>query len=123
MCGPVSVPVSVLGASNSIVFRASALAGPPTRIAPISSTSQSGTVGTTTAPLVVAVQDANACPVSGLGISFAITSGGGSLSTATATTDSQGRAQSLLTLGTTAGANAAEARASGLAGAPVVFSA
>jgi hypothetical protein len=99
-----------------------ATVGPPTKLLVVSGNNQTATVGTAASkPLVVKALDANLNPVSGVTVTFAVVTGGGTLSTATATTDSAGQAQSTLTVGTTAGANTATAASTGLTGSPITF--
>ena len=86
---------------------------------------QSATAGTsvTTAPRVL-VSDANDNPVAGVTVTFAVASGGGSVSGAAATTNASGIATvGSWTLGTTAGANSLTATSAGLTGSPVTFTA
>src|SRR5436305_9123048 len=65
---------------------------------------QSAAAGTALAlPLVVVVTGSNNAPVSGVAVTFAIASGGGSLDVTSAITDGTGHAQSALTLGPTGG--------------------
>ena len=72
----------------------------------ISGDTQSGTTGTTLAqPFVVEVQDASRVAFAGVPVTFAVTAGGGTLSATNTTTDTNGRAESTLTLGNTAGTN------------------
>jgi hypothetical protein len=88
--------------------------GPATSIAPFSGDGQSGTVGTALPlPFVVIVRDANNNPVSGVSVTFAVTSGGGALSVTTTTTGSDGKASTVLTLGTTVGTNTVTATSTG----------
>jgi adhesin/invasin len=62
--------------------------------------------------------------VAGLTVTFVITGGGGSLTGASAATDAQGIARvGGWTLGGSPGTNTLEARAAGVAGSPVVFTA
>ena len=64
----------------------------------------------------VRVVDASGNPVSGVGVAFAVASGGGSVAGASATTDASGvAAVGSWTLGTTAGANTLTASSTGLA--------
>jgi len=85
---------------------------------------QSATVGQTlAAPLVVLVNDASAHPAAGISVIFAVTSGGGSVGSPTATTDAAGHAQTTWTLGTATGTQTVSATVSGAAGSPVTFSA
>ena len=69
---------------------------------------QEGQMGTALAnPFVVEVKDGATPPVlfEGVPVIFAVTTGSGSLSVTTATTDANGRAQTMLTLGPSAGIN------------------
>ena len=72
----------------------------------ISGDTQSGNTGTTLAqPFVVEVQDASRVAFAGVPVTFAVTTGGGTLSATNTTTDANGRAKSTLALGNTAGTN------------------
>ncbi len=67
---------------------------------------QQGPAGTVLAsPLVVEVLDQNGAAYAGAAVAFAVTAGGGTLSTTTATTDAEGRAATTLTLGSQPGTN------------------
>ncbi len=93
---------------------------PPDAITIISGNNQSGRPGARLAnPFVVRVTDALDDPVAGVTVSFSVTAGGGSLSTQSATTNSNGRAQAVLTLGADSGNNTVTARVTGLT--PVTF--
>jgi hypothetical protein len=97
----------------------------PTQMAVNAGNSQSATVGSSvaTAPSVI-VRDANGNPVEGVGVSFAVASGGGSITGANATTNDSGIATvGSWTLGTTAGANSLTASVEGLTDSPVTFTA
>ena len=90
----------------------------------------SGNSQTTTVGLAVAVApsvkvtDKNGNPVSGLAVTFAVASGGGSATSVNATTNASGIATvGSWTLGTTKGANTLTASAAGLIGSPVTFAA
>ncbi len=76
----------------------------PARIVMVSGNNASGGVGSTLPPLTVQVLDADGSPVAAVPVTFAITSGGGSLSARTASSDASGRASTLLTLPATPGA-------------------
>jgi hypothetical protein len=108
--------------SNAI----SITAGAATQIAVNGGNNQSATVGTAVAvaPSVL-VRDASLNPVSGVSVTFAVASGGGSLATSgTVTTNASGIATSpAWTLGTTAGSNTLSATSAGLTGSPVTFTA
>ncbi len=96
-----------------------------TRLEYVSGSEQQGTAGEPLPePLVVRVTDRHGEAVPGAAVQFAVTSGnGGSLSSATASTDAQGRASASWTLSPQAGQNSARAAASGLTGSPVDFQA
>ncbi len=101
-------------------------AGAATQIARHSASPQSATVGAAVpAPPSVLVRDASLNPVAGVAVTFAVTSGGGSvIPTIPILTDATGVATlTRWTLGPTAGPNTVGASASGLAGSPVVFNA
>lgn len=96
----------------------------------VSGDGQSATVGTALpAPVIVGISD-GASPLPGYTVSFAVTSGGGSVTASSAVSDERGLAQFDFTMGTTAGSNTAVAHigdssdasvsvmATGIAGAP-----
>ena len=72
-------------------------------------------------PLEVEVRDQNGNVLAGATVFFAVTAGGGNLSTTIATTDASGRASVSLTLGPDPLTNTTEARSGGLA--PETFTA
>lgn len=109
------------GTSPAIVT----VAATPARIALSAGNGQTATVNTAvaTAPSVL-VTDAYGNPVSGVAITFAPASGGGSVMGANATTDASGvAAVGRWTLGTAAGTNTLTATCTGLTGSPVLFTA
>ena len=72
----------------------------------------------------VRVTDATGTPVAGVTVTFAVASGGGSITGATAISDSLGTATvGSWTLGTVVGSNTLTATAAGLTGSPVTFTA
>lgn len=71
-------------------------------------------------PLVVAVRDAGGDPVQGVSVSWSA-QGGGSVSSSTVTTGSDGRASVTRVLGPTPGAQGTTASVSGATGSPVTF--
>ena len=71
-------------------------------------------------PFVVEAQDANGSVLAGVSVRFAVTAGGGTLSTTLTRTDEKGRAQSTLTLGPNLGTNAVSVSAAGIE-VPVTF--
>ncbi len=98
--------------------------GTATNIAALSGSGQRGTTGKALlAPFTAKVTDSQGDGVSGVAVSWEVTAGGGSLSATSTTTNSNGEASVLLTLGSSEGANSATASASGLSGSPVSFTA
>ena len=86
----------------------------PAAVVKVSGDAQSGTVGQAlTNPLVVQVNDSTAHLISGVVVSFAVTSGGGTLGTPGPTTGVNGQAQTTWTLGGTAGGQAVTATPAG----------
>jgi hypothetical protein len=76
----------------------------PAAIAAISGNGQSASVGTPlTSPIVFEVTTAADAPVSGVTVSFAVTSGTATLAPTTVVTDANGTASTFVTLGGTAG--------------------
>ena len=73
-------------------------------------------------PFVVAVRDQNGVAFAEVPVVFAVTEGGGTLSTTSTITDVNGRAQSTLTLGSEPGANTVEVSVAGIS-QTVIFSA
>lgn len=85
---------------------------------------QTGTTGQPlTNPLYVKVTDSNGIPVSGISVTFTVTSGGGTVNPTTVSTNAQGMASTLLTLGPTPGTNLVVVTSGSLSGSPVTFSA
>ena len=62
-------------------------------------------------PFVVEAQDANGSALAGISVTFAVVTGGGTLNTTITRTDTNGRAQSTLTLGPNLGTNTVEVSA------------
>ncbi len=76
----------------------------PTRLVSVSGDGQTGTVGNAlAAPLVVRVLDQHGNVLSGRTVTFSVNPSDGSLNPKSGTTDSQGQAQTELTLGSTQG--------------------
>ena len=120
--GTNTVEVSVEGISRTEAFSAEASLSPPvpTTLSIVSGDNQHGLTGEALAnPFVVAVRDQYDDPMAGVTVSFAVSEGGGSLSTATATTDANGRAESTLTLGSDPGANTVEVSVEGITEATI----
>ena len=116
-----------LSAGTSAAFTVNS--GAAARMALTSGNNQSGRVASPLAsPFVVTVTDASTNPVSGTSVAFAIgTVPGGatgqSLSSASATTDANGQASSILTLGNVVGTYTVTATSGALVGSPVAFTA
>jgi hypothetical protein len=94
-------------------------------IAKAAGDAQTGVVGSAllVAPSVQVI-DGDGNTVYGVSVVFAVTSGGGSVVSTSATTDSSGIATSgTWTLGSTAGVNSLTATAAGVGGSPVTFTA
>jgi adhesin/invasin len=110
---------------SPVTFTATGVPGAASRIAMNAGNGQTVHVGTpVTIPPSVLVTDANNNPVAGVGVTFSISSGGGSITGGSATSDASGIATvGSWTLGTTAGPNALRATSSGLTGSPVTFTA
>ena len=98
----------VISASSSGLTGASTpafsvVAGPAANLQVLSGSAQTAAAGSVLAPITVLLTDANGNAKSSTVIFFAVTSGGGSVSPATAPTDAQGRATVTWTLGATVG--------------------
>ena len=109
--------------NNPVVFTATANAGAPAALTALSATTQTTAVGAlvSSVPSVV-VRDAVGNPVSGVTVTFAVTSGGGQISGGTQTTNAQGVATvGSWRVGSNPGPNTLTATVSGLT--PVTFTA
>src|SRR5437016_8004464 len=85
---------------SPVTFTATGTAGPSATMAKSSGDNLTGQVATRLqTPHVVLVSDANGNPVSGVTVTWAAASGGGSVDPATSTTDANGNAQTFRTLG------------------------
>ena len=93
----------------------------PVGLVKISGDNQQGTPGAALAnPFVVEVKDQNGNVLEGVAVTFAVTAGGGVISSTTDTTDANGRAQTTLTLGSDAGTNTVSVTVAGIE-QPVAF--
>ena len=118
--GPNTVEVTV-GDLDPVIFTAHTQAI-PTTLGIVGGDEQQGASGASLEePLVVSVLDQAGSPYAGATVTFAVTAGGGTLSVTRATTDAQGRASTILTLGRTPGANSVRVTVSGLD--PMTFTA
>ena len=93
-----------------------------TTLARLSGDGQQGSPGAPLAdPFLVSVQDQNGEPLAGATVTFDVTAGDGTLSATTVTTDEQGRAAAILTLGSEAKSYTVEVTVAGLD--PILFTA
>ena len=101
---------------ESVTFTATAAQqAMPHRLTKVCGDDQEGTAGAPlTEPLVVSVSDEDGAAMAGVIVSFAVTAGGGTLASDTATTDANGRAATRLTLGSGLGTNMVSATVEGL---------
>ncbi len=114
---PLSYPsiwthIPALQAKNVYVDFDNRVATAPVKIS--GDTQQGNTGATLTQPFVVEVQDASSVAFAGVPVTFAVTAGGGTLSATNTTTDVNGRAESTLTLGNTAGTNTVSVSVTGI---------
>ena len=87
----------------------------PQRIRIVSGNDQQGLPGAALEkPLIVEVRDQSGDPLPGVQVAFSVSIGGGMLSATSATTDVNGRAESILTLGPNPGANTVEVGVTGI---------
>ncbi len=86
-------------------------------------TTRTDSVLATLLPYRVSARDHLDQPVPGVEVEWALISGSGSLSTAVATTDANGFAEAVHTLGSAVGVEVVVARVAGLIGSPVTFGA
>jgi hypothetical protein len=113
--GAVGITASVTGVSPAVVFSATTIAREPAALTYVSGNNQTAAAGSALADaLVVKVTDQYGNPVPGITVNFSVTAGAASLSSATATTASDGKAQVNVTLGTTPGAVTISASVSGV---------
>jgi len=116
-----TLEAGVDGLANKIIVTASATAAPPAELVVVSGDAQVGAPGDAAAePLVVQVRDAYGNPNEGVVVSWSV-EGGGTLSAGQDTTDADGRASVLWTLG--AGNNRAFATVAELSGTSAPFAA
>jgi adhesin/invasin len=122
-----SITASTPGVSGLVTISATGVAGPAASIAianPVSNGQTAAAGSPVTVPPAVKVTDSNGNPVSGVSVTFAVGSGGGSVTGETAVTNSSGiAAVGSWTLGPTAGANSLTAASGSLSGSPVTFTA
>ncbi len=109
------------GPSDQVSFSVSL---PASQMVASGGNGQSGVVGATLAQaLSVKVAASDGVGVAGVPVSFSVASGGGSVSSGSATSDANGNASTSWKLGTTVGAQSVTASAGGLSGSPITFGA
>ena len=108
-----------------MTFTATGLVGSPTIITLNGGDGQTAAAGAAVAVAPSArVTDAHDNPVSGVAVTFAVVSGGGSITGASTTTNASGIATAgTWTLGTVAGVNTLTATSPGLTGSPLTYTA
>ena len=113
------------GALSAVIFTATGTAGPAALVSINGGNNQNATAGTNVAIAPsVKVTDANGNVVSGATVTFAVASGGGSVTGASSTTNATGIATvGSWILGSSAGANTLTATLSGVSGQSVTFTA
>jgi sugar lactone lactonase YvrE len=115
-----SSTITVTGTSGSLIRVATATLTRTTAAAPatltiFSGNNQSGAAGAPLpSPVVVKVADSSGNPIAGVGVSFSVTGGGGSLGSTGVTTGSDGQAATAWILGTTPATNRTTATVTGL---------
>lgn len=115
-----TVTISAITPTNIIGTSRVTFVPPPARIVVISGGTQTGVAGSVLPqPLVVEVQATDNLPVPGANVTFRSISAGGSVATATATTDATGRASTTMTLPNVAGTYQYEAASGTLTAATV----
>ncbi len=125
LVGSYTLTFSGSGLSSAASGTVAVTAGAATTLALSAGDGQSATVGAAVAvdPAVL-VTDQSGNPVSGVGVTFAVASGGGSVVGGAATTNAAGLATvTSWTLGTSAGSNTLTATSLGLTGSPLTFTA
>ena len=112
---------AIAGTESRVVFSAEAITAPPPPPMPatlerISGDNQMNLIGEVLPnPFVIEVRDQYNAPMEGVTVTFTVTAGDGLLSTTSATTDSNGQAESTLTFGNEPGTTTVEASVGGIA--------
>ena len=114
--GTNTVTVSVTGISGTLTFSAEAMLQPaPSSLSKISGDNQRGFTGDPLGnPFVVEICDQYDDPMQGVPVYFAVREGGGSLNSQMDMTDTNGQAESTLTLGVDPGTNTVEVIVNGI---------
>lgn len=112
--------------NSPVTFTATGTSGAPTNSIAISAGNNQAAPPETAVPIApsVIIRNPAGNPVAGTTVTFSVTSGGGTITGATATSNAQGiAAVGSWTLGAALGANTLQAAAAGLTGSPVTFTA
>ena len=109
------------GVSGTVTFNATAEEEEEvleaTTLEVFSGNNQNGVISTSLgSPFIARVLDQNGDNLANVTVNFSVTAGGGSLSASSDTTDSSGRAETTLTLGSSVGTNTVSASVSGISG-------
>src|SRR5947209_10312717 len=126
LVGPRTLSFTATGLTGVTSGGVTVTAGTATQVAVNAGNTQTATVGTAVLiPPSVIVKDASGNPVAGVAVTFAVATGGGTVSPTTAvlTNVSGIAAVTSWTLGTAAGPHTLTATATGLTGSPVTFTA
>ncbi len=120
--------LNTLGATATglpaVTFSAQGIASTASSIALNGGDLQTGSVGISLAtPYAVVVKDLAGLPVAGVPVSWAVPANSGTIAPAQSTTNINGIATAIRTLGTVAGTQTATASVGGLSGSPVPFTA
>jgi parallel beta-helix repeat protein len=102
MLGHGSTRLALLVAAVTVLFQGSAIGGtaPPAALVVVSGNNQTAMPGSQLGtPLTLVVEDATGRPIQGVPVTFAVTSGGGILSTTSVLSGALGQAATTLTLG------------------------
>ena len=109
-----TVTVSVTGIQEQQTFTAEGVRIPKAFWI-ITGDKQQGLIGEALPnPIIVEVRDQSGAPMPDVEVTFSVGSGGGTLSVTSAMTDNDGRAESILTLGTDPGTNSVEVAVKGI---------
>ncbi len=109
---------------GSPVSFSATVTSPGSRLAIVSGNNQTGAPSQPVPlPLVVSVKTPSGAPVAGIGVSWAISTGGGAVSHSSTPTDAQGLASVIWTLGAALGQQSVTAGVTGASGSPLTFNA
>jgi len=120
--GPVTATATLAGAGGSpVTFTATADPDAPAEISIAGGDDQDGPISSTLPALQAKVADQFGNGVSGVTVTWTVTSGDGTVTPGTSDTDANGIAETELTLGATVGDVTVDADVTGLTGSPQTF--